>query len=98
VHKVDSRRRHAVRQFRTEINFPAVEQGLMHKNEADKCTYLNQLHVTKRSVISVSQESAEQLLYNTVQIFSNVVFSNPHCTEQFAFLRDSSWLQLILTN
>jgi hypothetical protein len=45
-------------------SFKPVKQGLMLAKEDGNCTSLNQLDVRNLFVVSVSQMSEEQLLYN----------------------------------
>jgi hypothetical protein len=56
--------RRAAWQFPTPDIFPVVKQGLMLAQEDGNCTYLNQLDARNLLVVSVSQISEEQLLYN----------------------------------
>ncbi len=53
-------------QFQTPICFPAVKQGLILEQEAEKSTYLNELDVRKPLVVSISQRIEELRLYNLV--------------------------------
>jgi hypothetical protein len=51
-----------------------VKPGLILEYETEKCAYLNELNVRKPLVVSISQRSEEQKLYNLVQ---NLTISNP---------------------
>jgi hypothetical protein len=48
------------------ICFPAVKQGLILEQEAEKWTHLIGLDVRKPLVVSISQRSEERRLYNPV--------------------------------
>jgi hypothetical protein len=52
-------------QFYSTDFFPAVKQGLMLSKEVGNRTYLNQLDARNLLVVSVSQKSEEQLLYDS---------------------------------
>jgi hypothetical protein len=63
---VDLRCPHAGLRFKTKIIFSAVKQGLMLTYEDGNSSYLNQVDVRNLLVVSVSQISEEQRLYNYV--------------------------------
>jgi hypothetical protein len=62
------------RQFKTPVCFPAVKQGFILKQEADKSTYLNGLDARKPLVVYISQRSKELRLYNLAE---SLTISNP---------------------